>query len=171
MPAKKPAKRTFRVYASDAAAKKGKVISKCHATYPFRCAKRFAFRGKTKSAANAYVVVEELKPGRGENPAWHYKLSRKWVRASPEYKKIAEARGYKNVTTEPKVKIEKRQVLVPSKRSVSKPKRKAPAKRRAVSKPKRKTAAKRRAGSKPKKAGKKGRASSKPKRKAARKVK
>ena len=129
---RKPAteKHAYRVYASDANHKKGSVLVKmCHATNPGRCAERYAFRGKPKTTKNAYVWVEERKPGRGENPMTWYKLSRKFVKASPSYKQIAEARGYKNTTTEPKISIDKREKKTPTKAAAtSKPKRRASSK-------------------------------------------
>lgn len=144
----KPEKRSFAVYRSNAGGDRGELIVNAHGRQWNKVAKKWAFHNLSGNTKKAWVRVELRKPGRGENPAKLYHLSRDFVPASDSYRAIAQARGYKNVDRMPMVSIEgKAETLVANKRKAaakrSKTRSKTPKKRSSKSKtPKRKSKSK-----------------------------
>jgi len=163
----KPEKRSFAVYRSSAGGERGELIVNAHGRQWNKVAKKWAFHNLPGNTKKAWVRVELRKPGRGENPAKLYHLSRDFVPASESYRAIAQARGYKNVDRMPMVTIEgKAETLVantrkaPKRSSKSKtPKKKSTTPKKKSSKPKKKSSKPKKKSTTPKKK------SSKPKKK------
>lgn len=170
MSTKTEAKRSWSVYASDASGTRGELIAHAKSKSWSNVAKKWGFRKLAKSAKTSYVLVELRLPGRGEKPTKLYQLKREMTTPNAGYLEIAKLRGYKNLTSMPKVSIVGTPtVIVSNKRKAKAVRPRSKTRSRSASpKPKKKTT-KRKAGSKPK-SNSKPKSSSKPKKTTKRKA-